>query len=115
MLYLDYSRKQGEWVPNKDGGNENLEAVDFLQRVNAEAYGAHPGIMTIAEESTSWPGSRADNKGGLGFGFKWNMGFMNDTLRIFERAADPPPLPPQRHDLRGALCLQRELRPAAEP
>ena len=86
MLYLDYSRKPGEWVPNEYGGNHNLEAVAFLQRVNAEAYRQHPGVMMIAEESTSWSGvSAPTDKGGLGFGFKWNMGFMNDTLRYMSR------------------------------
>lgn len=86
MLYLDYSRRAGEWVPNKFGGNHNLEAVDFLRRVNAEAYRLHPGIMMIAEESTSWSGVSAPvDAGGLGFGFKWNMGFMNDTLRYMSR------------------------------
>ncbi|MDF2797944.1 MAG: glgB [Devosia sp.] len=86
MLYLDYSRQPGEWVPNQHGGNENLEAVEFLQRVNSEAYRLHPGTFMIAEESTSWPGvSRPVDAGGLGFGFKWNMGFMNDTLRYMSR------------------------------
>ena len=86
MLYLDYSRQPGEWVPNQFGGNHNLEAVDFLKRVNTEAYRQHPGVMMIAEESTSWPGVSAPaNLGGLGFGFKWNMGFMNDTLRYMSR------------------------------
>lgn len=81
MLYLDYSRKEGEWVPNEEGGRENLEAVRFLQEMNRAVYGAHPGIMTIAEESTSWPKvSGPVHEGGLGFGFKWNMGFMHDTL-----------------------------------
>ncbi|MGB3246360.1 MAG: 1,4-alpha-glucan branching protein GlgB [Sulfitobacter sp.] len=81
MLYRDYSRKDGEWVPNKDGGRENLEAIAFLQRTNTVAYGEMPGIMTIAEESTSFPGvSGPADKGGLGFGYKWNMGWMNDTL-----------------------------------
>jgi 1,4-alpha-glucan branching enzyme len=82
MLYLDYSRKDGAWLPNIHGGNQNLEAVAFLQRVNTLAYGQHPGTATIAEESTSWPGvSQPVHAGGLGFGFKWNMGWMNDTLR----------------------------------
>jgi 1,4-alpha-glucan branching enzyme len=81
MLYLDYSRKEGEWVPNEKGGRENFEAVRFLQEMNRAVYGAHPGIMTIAEESTSWPKvSGPVHEGGLGFGFKWNMGFMHDTL-----------------------------------
>ncbi|HUV32328.1 MAG TPA: 1,4-alpha-glucan branching protein GlgB, partial [Devosiaceae bacterium] len=88
MLYLDYSRKPGEWVANQFGGNVNLEAVEFLKRVNKEAYGAHPGIFTIAEESTAFPGvSHPVHEGGLGFGFKWNMGFMNDTLGYMSRNA----------------------------
>jgi 1,4-alpha-glucan branching enzyme len=86
MLYLDYSRQPGEWVPNQFGGNHNLEAVAFLQRVNAEVYRQHPGALMIAEESTSWSGVSAPTfSGGLGFGFKWNMGFMNDTLRYMSR------------------------------
>jgi 1,4-alpha-glucan branching enzyme len=81
MLYLDYSRKEGEWAPNQFGGRENLEAVAFLQEVNATVYKRVPGVVTIAEESTSWPGvTRATHLGGLGFGFKWNMGWMHDTL-----------------------------------
>ncbi|TCQ20936.1 1,4-alpha-glucan branching protein GlgB [Rhizobium sp. PP-CC-3G-465] len=88
MLYLDYSRKHGEWVPNEYGGNENLDAVRFLQTMNKEVYGSHPGILTIAEESTSWPGVSAPvHTGGLGFGFKWNMGFMHDTLQYLARDA----------------------------
>jgi 1,4-alpha-glucan branching enzyme len=86
MLYLDYSRKSGEWIPNQFGGNHNLEAVAFLQRVNAEVYKNHPGAFMIAEESTAWSGVSAPTyAGGLGFGFKWNMGFMNDTLRYMAR------------------------------
>ena len=81
MLYLDYSRKAGEWVPNVHGGRENLEAVYFLKRVNEICYERFPGSMTIAEESTAWPGvSRPTYLGGLGFGFKWNMGWMHDFL-----------------------------------
>jgi 1,4-alpha-glucan branching enzyme len=81
MLYRDYSRKAGEWVPNIHGGRENLEAIAFLQRMNRAVYGRHPGIMTVAEESTAFPGVSAPvDTGGLGFGFKWNMGWMNDTL-----------------------------------
>jgi 1,4-alpha-glucan branching enzyme len=81
MLYLDYSRKDGEWVPNQYGGRENLDAIAFLQEVNATCYKRVPGITMIAEESTAWPGvSRPVHLGGLGFGFKWNMGWMHDTL-----------------------------------
>ena len=82
MLYRDYSRKDGEWVPNEHGGRENLEAISFLQRMNEQVYGMHPDVMTLAEESTAFPGvSAPTSNGGLGFGFKWNMGWMNDTLR----------------------------------
>lgn len=85
MLYRDYSRKDGEWVPNKDGGRENYEAIGFLQAVNAESYAANDGIMTVAEESTSFPQvTGAVHNGGLGFGYKWNMGWMNDTLSYME-------------------------------
>jgi 1,4-alpha-glucan branching enzyme len=81
MLYLDYSRKPGEWVPNAYGGRENLEAINFLKRFNEVCYERFPGIMNIAEESTAWPGvSRPTYLGGLGFGFKWNMGWMHDSL-----------------------------------
>lgn len=88
MLYRDYSRKDGEWIPNKDGGRENLEAIAFLQNMNATTYGEVEGIMTVAEESTAFPGVSAPvDAGGLGFGFKWNMGWMNDTLSYM--AEDP--------------------------
>ena len=81
MLYLDYSREEGQWSPNQYGGRENLEAVQFLQEMNATVYRRSPGAMTIAEESTAWPGvSRPTHLGGLGFGFKWNMGWMHDSL-----------------------------------
>ena len=81
MLYLDYSRKPGEWVPNIHGGNENLEAIDFIKQFNELCHGTYPGILTFAEESTSWSGvSRPTYLGGLGFSLKWNMGWMNDTL-----------------------------------
>ncbi len=81
LLYLDYSREEGQWQPNVYGGRENLEAISFLQEANATAYRHHPGIMMIAEESTSWPGvTDMTERGGLGFGLKWNMGWMNDTL-----------------------------------
>ena len=82
MLYLDYSREEGQWLPNINGGRENLEAVQLLQEATSTAYKTHPGIMMIAEESTAWSGVTADTTGGgLGFGFKWNMGWMHDTLQ----------------------------------
>jgi len=86
MLYLDYSRKAGEWIPNEHGGRENLEAIDFLRRLNAEVYGRFPDVQTFAEESTAWPMvSRPTYLGGLGFGLKWDMGWMHDTLQYFSR------------------------------
>jgi 1,4-alpha-glucan branching enzyme len=86
MLYLDYSRQPGEWVPNIHGGRENLDAIYFLKRFNEVCYERHPGIMTIAEESTAWPGvSRPTYLGGLGFGLKWNMGWMHDFLDYMEK------------------------------
>ena len=86
MLYLDYSRAGGEWLPNQYGGRENLEAIGLLQEANATAYKREPGVVTIAEESTSWPGvTKATSSGGLGFGLKWNMGWMNDSLRYLQR------------------------------
>ena len=86
MLYLDYSRKEGEWVPNKFGGRENLEAVQLLQEATSTVYRTHPGIMMIAEESTAWPGvTRSTDSDGIGFGFKWNMGWMHDTLEYLQR------------------------------
>jgi 1,4-alpha-glucan branching enzyme len=88
MLYLDYSRNAGEWVPNAFGGRENLEAISFLKEFNAVVHAHHPGVLTIAEESTAWPGvSRPTDAGGLGFTHKWNMGWMHDTLEYF--AKDP--------------------------
>jgi len=86
MLYLDYSREPGEWVPNEFGGRENLEAVSFLKELNELVYAEHPGVIMAAEESTAWPGvSRPTYTGGLGFGFKWNMGWMHDTLQYFSQ------------------------------
>ncbi len=86
MLYRDYSRAPGEWVPNAQGGRENWEAVEFLRTMNAKLQASHPGVMTFAEESTTWPNvSQPADAGGLGFGFKWNMGFMHDTLQYMRR------------------------------
>lgn len=86
MLYLDYSRKPGEWVPNQYGGNENLEAIDFLKYFNHLTHTEYPGVITVAEESTAWPlVTRPPYLGGLGFSFKWNMGWMHDTLNYFRR------------------------------
>jgi 1,4-alpha-glucan branching enzyme len=86
MLYLDYSRPQGQWVPNKFGGRENIEAIDFLRELNVLTHGEHPGSITVAEESTSFPSvSRPAYLGGLGFTYKWNMGWMNDTLEYMKQ------------------------------
>ena len=102
MLYLDYSRKEGEWVTNRFGGRENLEAVDFIKQANELVYRHHPSVMLVAEESTSWPAvSRPTYLGGLGFGFKWNMGWMNDNLVYFSK--DPIHRPHHHHELTFAL------------
>jgi 1,4-alpha-glucan branching enzyme len=102
MLYLDYSRKQGEWVPNEFGGREDLEAVAFLKELNEVLYADQPGIASVAEESTAWPGvSRPTYVGGLGFGFKWNMGWMHDTLAYF--ANDPVHRKYHHHSLTFSL------------
>ncbi|MBI3616690.1 MAG: 1,4-alpha-glucan branching protein GlgB [Candidatus Omnitrophica bacterium] len=86
MIYLDYSRKEGEWIPNEFGGRENLEAIEFIKRLNAVVYTAYPDVQMIAEESTAWPMvSRPTYAGGLGFGMKWNMGWMHDTLEYFKK------------------------------
>ncbi|MEY2433810.1 MAG: 1,4-alpha-glucan branching enzyme [Acidimicrobiaceae bacterium] len=102
MLYLDYSREEGEWVPNEFGGRENLEAIHFLQEVNTVLYGRCPGVLTIAEESTAFPGvSRPVHLGGLGFAHKWNMGWMHDTLAYF--SLDPVFRRYHHHDLTFGL------------
>jgi 1,4-alpha-glucan branching enzyme len=96
MLYLDYSRKAGEWIPNELGGRENLRAVEFLRNMNTAIFGTHPDVQTYAEESTSWPGvSRPVDAGGLGFGFKWDMGWMHDTLQYVSK---DPVYRPFQHD-----------------
>ncbi len=105
MLYLDYSRQPGEWVPNQFGGNENLEAIAFLRQLNEVIHGQYPGRFMVAEESTAFTGvSRPTYSGGLGFTFKWNMGWMNDTLRYFQR--DPVFRQHHQNDLTFALVYQ---------
>jgi len=102
MLYLDYSRREGEWIPNEFGGREDLEAVSFLKELNEVLYGREPGIISAAEESTAWPGvSRPTYVGGLGFGFKWNMGWMHDTLAYFQQ--DPVYRRYHHHELTFSL------------
>jgi 1,4-alpha-glucan branching enzyme len=102
MLYLDYSRTEGQWVPNEFGGREDLDAVSFLKELNEVAYAREPGIVTAAEESTAWPGvSRPTYVGGLGFGFKWNMGWMHDTLGYFQQ--DPIHRRYHHHELTFSL------------
>ena len=116
MLYLDYSRKADEWVPNKFGGRENLEAVDFMRRMNELAYGEHPGVMTVAEESTAWPGvSRPTWAGGLGLRLQMEHGVDARHPGIYGQGSGPSPLASPPDDLRPALRLLRELRPAAQP
>jgi len=102
MLYLDYSRREGEWIPNAFGGREDLQAVSFLKELNEVVYGREAGVVTAAEESTAWPGvSRPTYLGGLGFGFKWNMGWMHDTLGYFAR--DPVHRRYHHHELTFSL------------
>ena len=114
MLYLDYSRKEGEWVPNCFGGRENLEAIDFLKKFNEEVHLQYPGVLTIAEESTAWTGvSRPTYLGGLGFSLKWNMGWMNDTRQYMHHEPIHRQYPPGRADVLADLRLHRKLLPAA--
>ena len=102
MLYLDYSRKEGEWIPNQYGGRENLEAIEFLRKFNHITHVEHPGVITIAEESTAWPQvTRPPYLGGLGFSFKWNMGWMHDTLNYFRH--DPVHRKYHQNDLTFAM------------
>ena len=116
MLYLDYSRKAGEWIPNAHGGRENLEAISFLRRLNEDVYREHPDVQTVAEESTAWPMvSRPLYVGGLGFGLKWDMGWMHDTLAYFAR--DPVFRKFHHNELtfRTMYAFDRELRAAPLP
>ena len=114
MLYLDYGRKTSEWIPNIHGGNENLAAISFLKELNRQTYARHPGVMMIAEESTSWPAvSRPLYVGGLGFGLKWDMGWMHDTLNYFDQAADLSPISSPRSDVRLRLRVVRKFHTAA--
>ena len=109
MLYLDYARKPGEWIPNRYGGSENLEAIDFLRSFNESIYREHPGAQTIAEESTAWPMvSRPTYTGGLGFGMKWDMGWMHDTLAYFGGRPDRPPVPPPQAHVPRACTFWSE-------
>ena len=102
MLYLDYSRRPNEWVPNRFGGRENIGAIEFIQRMNERAYATSPGVVTIAEESTAWPGvSKPTYLGGLGFGYKWNMGWMHDTLNYMQ--LDPIHRRHHHHDMTFAM------------
>src|SRR3954462_6111758 len=106
MLYLDYSRKQGEWIPNKFGGRENLEAVDFLRRFNIEVFKEQPDVQTIAEESTAWPlVSRPTYVGGLGFGMKWDMGWMHDSLEYLQQDPVPRRQPHDRLTFRSVYAF----------
>ncbi len=116
MLYLDYSREPGHWRPNIYGGRENLEAIDFLKEATATAYKNNPGVMMIAEESTAWPGITAPTSaGGIGFGLKWNMGWMHDTLEYLHEDAHQPQVAPQRNHLLHGVRLLRALRTAHQP
>ena len=112
MLYLDYSRKEGEWIPNRYGGRENLEAIDFLRRFNELAHES-PGAITVAEESTAWPAFRGRYiSGGLGFTMKWNMGWMHDMLDYFATIRCSASSTSNEHHLQHALCIHREFRAA---
>jgi 1,4-alpha-glucan branching enzyme len=105
MLYLDYSREDGEWIPNQYGGRENLEAIDFLRQTNDVVHKYYPGTLMIAEESTSFPGvTKPTSEGGLGFDLKWNMGWMNDTLEYFKK--DPIHRKYEHHQLSFGMLYQ---------
>ncbi len=115
MLYRDYSRPADAWIPNVYGGRENLEAIGFLRHLNAVVAERCPGAIMIAEESTAWPGVTAPLPDGLGFSFKWNMGWMHDTLQLHRARADPSRLSPRPDDVRPDLRLLRALRAADLP
>ncbi len=116
MIYRDYSRKAGEWIPNEYGGRENLEAIEFLRNTNRILGEQTPGAVTMAEESTDFTGvTRPPAGGGLGFWFKWNLGWMHDTTGLHEARSGASPLPSRQNDLRHALQLHREFCAAALP
>ena len=116
MLYLDYSRNPGEWLPNRYGGRENLEAIEFLRQTNNAVHHAFPGMLTIAEESTAFDGvTRPPEHGGLGFNFKWNMGWMNDTLRYVGTRSCAPAVQSSAHHLLVRLRVVGELHTADIP
>ena len=112
MLYLDYSRKEGEWLPNQYGGRENLDAMEFLRQMNVQTHAQHPGSITVAEESTAWPGvTRPVHLGGLGFTYKWNMGWMHDMLEYADQGSDLPALRAQRSHVLAAVRVHRKFHP----
>ena len=114
MLYLDYSRPQGGWIPNRYGGRENLDAIDFLRRTNTEVFGRSRRQRPLPRRSTAWPAvSRPVDVGGLGFGYKWNMGWMHDTLDYICQGSVLSQLPPQRNHVRPALRVFGKFRAAA--
>ena len=113
MLYLDYARQEGEWIPNIYGGKENLDAIYFIKRFNEVVYQEYPDVQTIAEESTSWPMvSRPAYAGGLGFGMKWNMGWMHDTLEYFSKDSHLQKIPSKPAYFQHLVRLFRKFHPS---